>query len=146
MTGEWCARDLTTTAAPHATAAAIVPRKAAEPQPQTGALTTPKATRPTAAASNAAPATSGRPAVLSSLLSGMTRAARAIATRPTGRVIQNTKRQLSCTRLPPTTGPSAAPSAATADQAPIAPDLALAGTEASSSDSEAGTIRPAPAA
>ena len=65
---------------------------------------------------------------------------------PTGRLIQNTQRQLSWTRLPPITGPSAAPSAPSADQVPMARARAGPGTEASSSDSEAGTIRPAPAA
>ena len=120
--------------------------KLAEPQPQLGALTRASATRPTAAASSAAPARSGRPCTRSSLLSGTSRVASAKAASPTGRLIQNTHRQLTCTRPPPITGPSAAPSAPRADQVPMARDLAAAGTAASSSDSEAGTIRPAPAA
>jgi hypothetical protein len=61
-------------------------------------------------------------------------------------LIQNTQRQLSWTRLPPITGPSAAPSAPNADQVPMALARPDAGTFASSSDSDAGTISPAPAA
>src|SRR5690349_12780921 len=61
-------------------------------------------------------------------------------------LIQNTQRQLTWTRLPPITGPSAAPSAPSADQVPIALARPEAGTLASSSESEAGTIRPAPTA
>ena len=44
------------------------------------------------------------------------------------------------------TGPSAAPRAPRADQVPMAWERAAGGTEASSSDSDAGTIMPAPAA
>ena len=61
-------------------------------------------------------------------------------------MIQNTQRQLSWTRPPPITGPSAAPSAPNADQVPIALARPDSGTLASSSESEAGTIKPAPAA
>src|SRR5215469_7921246 len=132
--------------APHATDAASTPMNRAEPHPQSGAFTRANATRPTAAASSAAPARSGLPRVCSSLLSGTNRAVSAMASKPTGMLIQNTQRQLSWTRLPPITGPSAAPSAPNADHVPIAAALALAGTEASSKDSEAGTIRPAPQA
>src|SRR5258706_4758405 len=126
MTGEWCARERSTTAAPQPSAPARVLGKAAEPQPQTGALTKASAIRPTHAASNAAPATSGLPAARSSLLSGTTLAASVRAATPMGRLIQNTQRQLSWTRLPPITGPSAAPSAPNADQVPVAAALALA--------------------
>ena len=146
ITGEWCRRDRATIAAAQATAASSSPRKLAEPQPQPGTLTRASATSPTAAASSAAPARSGRPWTCSSLLSGTTRAASSTAASPTGRLIQNTHRQLSCTRLPPITGPRAAPSAPSADQVPIACERAAGGTEASSSDSDAGTIRPAPVA
>ena len=69
-----------------------------------------------------------------------------MAATATGRLIQNTHRQLICTRLPPITGPSAAPSAPRADQVPRACGRACAGTAASSSDSDAGTISPAPTA
>src|SRR5213083_2251455 len=69
-----------------------------------------------------------------------------MAASPTGTLIQNTQRQLSCTRLPPITGPSAAPSAPNADQVPRACGLARGGTAASTRDNDAGTIRPAPAA
>src|SRR5215472_16039264 len=69
-----------------------------------------------------------------------------MAARPTGTLIQNTQRQLSWTKLPPITGPSAAPSAPNADQVPIALARPDAGTFANSRESEAGTIRPAPAA
>src|SRR5262249_32554398 len=137
-------RERSTTAAPQPSAPARLPRKAAEPQPQIGALTSASAISPTQAASNPAPATSGLPAARSSRLSGTTLAASIIAERPMGRLIQNTQRQSSWTRLPPITGPSAAPSAPNADQVPIAAARALAGTDASSSDSDAGTIRPAP--
>ena len=44
------------------------------------------------------------------------------------------------------TGPSAAPSAPRADQVPMARPRAAAGTQASRSDKDAGTISPAPAA
>src|ERR1700722_8658697 len=66
--------------------------------------------------------------------------------RPTGRLIQNTQRQLACTRLPPITGPRAAPSAPSADHVPMARARPAPGTAASSSDSEAGTMSPAPMA
>src|SRR5215472_1234763 len=144
MTGEWWARDRSTIDTPHPSEAASVPRNAAEPQPQVGALTRASAVRPTHAASRAAPVTSGLPDARSSLLSGTTLAARIMAATPIGRLIQKTQRQFSWTRPPPTTGPRAAPSAPNADHVPIAAALALAGTEASRSDNEAGTIRPAP--
>src|SRR6266436_4879106 len=64
----------------------------------------------------------------------------------TGTLIQNTQRQFTWTRLPPITGPSAAPSAPSADQVPSAFARPDAGTAVSSSDSDAGTIAPAPAA
>src|SRR6516165_4499513 len=73
-------------------------------------------------------------------------AAMVLAASPTGTLIQNTQRQSTCTSAPPMTGPSAAPSAPRADQVPMAFGRAGAGTAASSSDSEAGTIAPAPAA
>src|SRR5690242_777887 len=69
-----------------------------------------------------------------------------MAARPIGMLMKKTHRQLSWTRLPPMTGPNAAPIAPNADQVPIAAALELAGTEASSSESEAGTISPAPPA
>jgi hypothetical protein len=146
MTGEWCRRDRNTMAVPHATEAASSPKNQAEPQPQSGALTSASATRPTAAASSPAPMMSGRPETFSSRLSGTTRSASATAASPTGTLIQNTQRQLTWTRAPPMTGPRAAPSAPSADQVPIAFGRAAAGTAASSSDSDAGTIAPAPAA
>ena len=80
------------------------------------------------------------------MLSGTTLTARITAASPTGRLTQNTQRQLTCTRLPPITGPSAAPSAPRADQVPSAFGRAGAGTAASRSDRDAGTIAPAPAA
>ena len=61
-------------------------------------------------------------------------------------MIQNTQRQSIWTRLPPITGPSAAPRAPSADHVPSALARAAGGTAASSSDSDAGTIAPAPAA
>ena len=61
-------------------------------------------------------------------------------------MIQNTQRQFTWTRLPPITGPSAAPSAPSADQVPSALGRAAGGTAASSRDSDAGTIAPAPTA
>src|SRR5579863_3891792 len=133
-------------AAPQATEAARKPRKPAEPQPQPGALTRASATRPTDAASSPAPIRSGRPRDAASRLSGTTRRAKITAATPTGTLIQNTQRQLIWTRLPPITGPSAAPRAPRADQVPRAFARACAGTAASSSDSDAGTIAPAPAA
>src|SRR5215469_6163576 len=132
--------------APHATDAASTSMNRAESHPQPGAFTSANATRPTAAASSAAPARSGLPRACWSLLSGTIRAASSTARRPTGMLIQNTQRQLSWTRVPPITGPSAAPSAASADQVPIALARPGTGTLASSRESEAGTIRPAPAA
>src|SRR5215472_5868075 len=69
-----------------------------------------------------------------------------MAATPTGRLIQNTQRQLIWTRLPPITGPSAAPSAPRADQVPRACGLNRGDTAASSSDNDAGTMRPAPIA
>ena len=69
-----------------------------------------------------------------------------MAASPTGRLTQNTQRQLISTRLPPITGPSAAPRAPRADQVPSAFARAGAGTAASRSDSDAGTITPAPTA
>src|ERR1700758_3847642 len=69
-----------------------------------------------------------------------------MAASPTGTLIQNTQRQLTWTRLPPITGPSAAPSAPSADQVPRAFARPAAGTAASRSDNDAGTIAPAPAA
>ncbi len=69
-----------------------------------------------------------------------------MATTPTGRLIQNTQRQPNCTRLPPITGPSVAPRAPRADHVPMAFPRTAVGTEASRSESEAGTIRPAPIA
>ena len=69
-----------------------------------------------------------------------------MAASPTGTLIQNTQRQLTSTRLPPITGPSAPPSAPRADQVPRAFGRAGAGTAASSRDRDAGTIAPAPAA
>src|SRR6266568_6825804 len=132
--------------APQASEARSTPMNEAEPQPQPGALTRASATRPTAAASSTAPIRSGRPVDRSSLLSGTTRTARITAASPTGRLTQNTQRQSTCTRLPPITGPSAAPSAPRADQVPRAFGRAGAGTAASRSDRDAGTIAPAPAA
>ena len=67
-----------------------------------------------------------------------------MAASPTGTLIQNTQRQLNWTRLPPITGPSAAPSAPSADQVPRACGLARGGTAASTRDNDAGTIRPGP--
>ena len=55
-----------------------------------------------------------------SRLSGTTRTASTTAATPTGTLIQNTHRQFTWTRLPPITGPSAAPSAPSADQVPSA--------------------------
>src|SRR6516165_6816313 len=133
-------------AKPQATDAASKPMKPAESQPQPGALTSAYATSPTDAASSRAPTTSGRPRDPGSRLSGTTRTASTAATSPTGTLIQNTQRQLTWTRLPPITGPSAAPSAPSADQVPRAFARAAAGTAASSKDSDAGTIRPAPTA
>src|SRR5258708_35908330 len=132
--------------APHATDAAITSRNRGEPHPKSGAFTRANATRPTAPASSMAPARWGLRRVWWAVLSGTTRAVSSTASTPTGMLIQNTQRQLSWTRLPPITGPSAAPSAPNADQVPIALARPDAGTLASSSDSEAGTIRPAPAA
>src|SRR5436309_12835333 len=109
MTGEWCRFDRYTMAAPEATEAASRPRNDAEPQPHAGALTSANATSPTAAASSPAPRTSGRPEAFGSLLSGTTRAASTTAATPTGTLLQNTQRQLACTRAPPITGPRAAP-------------------------------------
>jgi hypothetical protein len=146
MTGAWCRRDRTTMPAPHTSEAASRPMKPAEPQPQPGALTRASATSPTDAASRSAPITSGRPCAVSSLLSGTTRTARTTAASPTGTLIQNTQRQLSCTRLPPITGPRAAPRAPRADQVPRALVRTDGGTAASRSESDAGTIAPAPAA
>ena len=146
MTGEWCRLDRATITAPHASEATSRPPKSADAHPQAGALTRARASSPTAAASRAAPIRSGRPRALESLLSGTTLAASRTAARPTGRLIQNTHRQLICTRLPPMTGPSAAPSAPSADQVPMARARPAAGTDASKSDREAGTMRPAPAA
>jgi hypothetical protein len=146
MTGEWWRRERATTAAAQATAATSSPMKLAEPHPHPGTLTSASATRPTDAASIAAPTRSGLPWTCSSLLSGTTRLAISTAASPTGRLIQKTHRQLNCTRLPPITGPRAAPSAPRADQVPMACERAAGGTEASSKDSDAGTIRPAPTA
>src|SRR5215470_4598044 len=146
MTGEWCRRERNTTAAPQATEAASKPMNPAEPQPQPGALTRASATRPTDAASSPAPIRSGRPRDAESRLSGTTLMARTTAATPTGTLIQNTQRQLTWTRLPPITGPSAAPRAPSADQVPRAFARAAAGTAASRSDNDAGTIAPAPAA
>ena len=131
---------------PHASDAASRPRKLAEPQPQPGALTSASATSPTDAASSRAPTRSGRPWAVSSLLSGTTRTASTTAATPTGTLIQNTQRQLTCTSAPPITGPRAAPRAPSADQVPRALGRTGGGTAASSSDSDAGTIAPAPAA
>src|SRR5580693_4823578 len=131
---------------PHTTDPASSPRNPAEPQPQLGASTSAYATSPTDAASNNAPSTSGRPREDGSRLSGTTRTASTTAATPTGTLIQNTQRQFTWTRLPPITGPSAAPSAPSADQVPSAFGRPDAGTAASSSDSDAGTIAPAPAA
>ena len=61
-------------------------------------------------------------------------------------MIQKTQRQSTWTRLPPITGPSAAPSAPSADQVPSAFARAAGGTAANSRDSDAGTIAPAPVA
>src|SRR6516165_797656 len=133
-------------AAPQASEPASSPRKPAEPQPQPGASTSAYATSPTDAASSSAPTTSGRPREAGSRLSGTTRTASSTAASPTGTLIQNTQRQLTWTRLPPITGPSAAPRAPSADQVPRAFARAAPGTAASSSDSDAGTIAPAPAA
>src|SRR6516225_3625796 len=133
-------------AAPQASEAASRPTKPAEPQPQSGALTRASATRPTEAASSPAPIRSGRPSSRSSLLSGTTLIARSTATIPTGTLIQNTQRQFTWTRVPPITGPSAAPRAPRADQVPRAFARAAAGTAANTRDSDAGTIAPAPAA
>src|SRR6201999_2340869 len=116
------------------------------PQPQLGASTSAKATRPTAAASRSAPSRSGRPDSDGSLLSGTVRTDRITAATPTGTLIQKTRRQLTWTRPPPMTGPRAAPSAPSADQVPRAFGRAAAGTAASSSDSDAVTIIPAPTA
>ena len=146
MTGAWCRRERITMTAPHTSDAASSPMNPAEPQPQPGASTSANATRPTAAASSPAPRMSGRPEDAGSRLSGTTRTASTTAASPTGTLIQNTQRQLTCTRVPPMTGPSAAPSAPRADQVPMAFGRAGAGTAASSSDSDAGTIAPAPAA
>src|SRR5580693_3182345 len=132
--------------APQATDKASSPRNPAEPQPQPGASTSAYATSPTDAASSNAPTTSGRPRDPGSRLSGTTRTASTTAATPTGTLIQNTRRQFTWTRLPPITGPSAAPSAPSADHVPIAFARPGAGTAASSSDSDAGTIAPAPAA
>src|SRR5580704_6559107 len=133
-------------AQPHTTDPASSPRNPAEPQPQLGASTSAYATSPTDAASSNAPTTSGRPRDPASRLSGTTRTARTTAARPTGTSIKNTHRQFTWSRLPPITGPSAAPSARGADQVPSAFGRPGAGTAASSSDSDAGTIAPAPAA
>ena len=67
-------------------------------------------------------------------------------TTPTGMLIQKTQRHDSSTRNPPMTGPSAAPSAPIADHVPMACARAGPGTAASNSDSDAGTIMPAPIA
>src|SRR5579863_7423858 len=131
-------------AKPHTTDPASSPRNPAEPQPQPGASTSAYATSPTDAASSRAPRTSGRPRDPGSRLSGTTRPVSSTAASPTGTLIQNTQRQFTWTRLPPITGPSAAPSAPSADQVPSALARPAAGTLASSSESEAGTIRPAP--
>ena len=133
-------------AAPQASEAASRPMKPAEPQPQPGASTSAYATSPTDAASSSAPSRSGRPRDAGSRLSGTTRRASTTAATPTGTLIQNTHRQFTWTRLPPITGPSAAPSAPSADQVPSAFARPRAGTAASSSDSDAGTIAPAPTA
>src|SRR5277367_5699536 len=133
-------------AAPAMTEAASSPRNPAEPHPQPGASTSAYATIPTDAASSNAPTTSGRPREDASRLSGTTRRASTTAATPTGTLIQNTQRQFTWTRLPPITGPSAAPSAPSADQVPSAFARPDAGTAASSSDIDAGTIAPAPAA
>src|ERR1700748_728459 len=146
MTGTWCRRERYTMAAPHTTEAASRPRNDAEPQPHSGALTSASATSPTAAARSPAPRMSGRPETFGSLLSGTTRAARNTAATPTGTLIQKTQRQSICTRAPPITGPNAAPRAPRADQVPRALGRTGGGTAASSSDSDAGTIAPAPAA
>src|ERR1700722_2221639 len=132
--------------APHATDKASSPRTPAEPQPPPGASTSAYATSPTDKASSTAPTTSGRPRDPGSRLSGTTRTASSTAASPTGTLIQNTQRQFTWTRLPPITGPSAAPSAPSADQVPSAFARPDAGTAASSSDSDAGTIATAPAA
>ena len=120
--------------------------KPADPQPQSGALTSARAIRPTAAASSPAPITSGRPGAWSSLLSGTTRPASRTAASPTGRLIQKTQRQLSCTRPPPITGPSAAPRAPMADQVPMARARAGPAPRRAAATARPGTIRPAPTA
>jgi hypothetical protein len=72
--------------------------------------------------------------------------ARITVTTPTGMLIQKTQRHETSTRNPPITGPSAAPSAPIADHVPMACARACPGTAANSSDSDAGTIMPAPTA
>src|SRR5580693_1917040 len=115
-------------AKPQASDPASSPRNPVEPQPHPGASTSAYATSPTDAASNNAPSTSGRPREDGSRLSGTTRTASTTAATPTGTLIQNTQRQFTWTRLPPITGPSAAPSAPSADQVPSAFGRPDAGT------------------
>src|SRR5258705_14010337 len=88
----------------------------------------------------------GGPEAWGPLLPGPPRPASTTAATPTGTLIQNTQRQSTCTRAPPITGPSAPPRAPSADQVPRALGRTGGGTAASNSDSDAGTIAPAPTA
>src|SRR6478752_7621636 len=69
-----------------------------------------------------------------------------IAASPIGTVTRNTRRQLSSTRRPPTGGPAAAARPPTAAQMPIACERCLGSNSGSSSASEVGSSRAAPAA
>src|ERR1039457_5169919 len=129
-----------------ATASANNPMKSLEVQPHDGAFTRASANEPAASATSMAPSQSGRASAVSSRLSGSTLKARNTVTTPTGMLIQKTQRHDTSTRNPPMTGPSAAPSAPIADHVPMACARAGPGTAANKSESDAGTIMPAPIA
>ena len=122
------------------------PKKSFDVQPHDGAFTSASASDPAAIATSPAPNMSGRAFTVSSRLSGKTLKASTTAATPTGMLIQKTHRQESSTKKPPITGPRAAPSAPMADHVPMAWARECPGTAANNSDSDAGTIMPAPIA
>src|SRR5579863_9601274 len=155
MTGDGCLADLRMNSATPAAAAAIRPSVAGEDQPQASDLTRARASAPMATVNTVAPSVSGS-ASARSAASPARAAARGsgwsirwpatTASTTTGTLTRNTQCQLTATRAPPSTGPSAAAAPPTEVHALMVPVRFSGRAAASSRPREAGMSSAPPAA
>ena len=119
--GSGLRRSARTNATALARPTAIAPITAGEPRPFSGAWISPKVSPASASEANAEPRKSSRPLIVGSRVSGTWRLAAQTTNAPSGMLIRKIARQLTASiSQPPTSGPTAAATPPSADQAPIA--------------------------